>query len=124
MATPDALASIPAVVQIGPYAYAVSAEGDYTYEHNVMGTVLHRSCRIVLDPLQANTELPQTLLHEILHALGTVLEIPGWEKHTKDEKGEDTDQINLMATVLLMWLRANPDVVRWMVSPAPKPEAR
>ena len=103
---------IPNAIVVGPYRYQISFDEDAAYDYGYFGTALNRSRRIKLDPRQSDTELPQTILHEVLHCLGSVYEIPVWESHTKDDHGKD--KIDLMATALLQWLRANQEVVDWL----------
>lgn len=116
MATPSALAAVPKTIQVGPYQYTVELDGTAAYDYSYLGVCLYRSKRINLDPLQADTELPQTLIHEVLHAIGQAYEIDEWGRHKTDDHGKVIDKIDLMASGLLQWLRANPAVVAWLVS--------
>lgn len=114
MATEGAIQRTPTHVQAGPYRYTVSFDGEAAYDYNYLGVTLTRSKRLKLDPRQSDTELPQTFLHETLHALGNAYEIEAWDRHKTDNDGHIMDKIDLMATALLTWLRANADAVKWL----------
>ncbi len=114
MATESAIAAAPSSVIVGPYTCTVNFDPEASYDYSFMGVWLSVSKRIKLCPRQSDTELPQTLLHEVLHALGQVYEIPEWSRHKTDEHQHVMDKIDLMATALLRWMRDNPDVVKWM----------
>lgn len=114
MASENAIESTPKELQIGPYCWRVDFDGEASYDYDYLGVALYRSKRIKLDPRQSDTELPQTLLHEAIHALGRAYEITEWDRHKTDDKGNVTDKIDLMASALLQFLRANPAVVAWL----------
>lgn len=109
-------ASIPTEVFVGPYRYEVGLDGEAAYDYSYLGVTLYRSRRIKLDPRQSDTETPQTFLHETLHALGDAFEIKDWDRHTTDPTTHAvTDKIDLMASALLQFMRANPSVIQWLV---------
>ena len=115
MATQAAIEQTPRSVIAGPYRYSVSFDGEAAYDYSFFGVCLYMSKRLKLDPRQADTELPQTLMHEVLHALGNAYEIKEWDRHTTDkDTGHVNDKIDLMASALLQFIRANPDVVAWL----------
>lgn len=114
MVTDKSINGTPKKIRVGPYCYEVEFDGEDAFTYNHFGVTLFRSRRIKLDPRQSNTEVPQTFLHEVLHALGEAFEIKEWDRHTTNDKQENTDKINLMASVLLQWLRDNPEIVRWL----------
>lgn len=114
MATELALKGVPQSFKAGPYRYGVSFDGEAAYDYHYLGVCLYRSRRVKLDPCQADTELAQTLLHEVLHALGNAYEIVDWDRHKTDAEGHVTDKIDLMAKALLTFLRENPELVAWL----------
>ncbi len=114
MSTKRAEDATPECLYIGPYEYTVSFDGEASYDHDYLGVCLNRSRRIKLDPRQSDTELPQTLLHETLHAIGSVYGIDEWSRHKTDSDGKLTDKIDLMASSLLVFLRENKEVVEWL----------
>ena len=114
MATSTAITNTPTSVQIGPFSYAVEFDGETSYDYDYLGVCLNRSRRFKLDPRQSDTEIPQTLLHEILHALGCAYEVPEWRSHKTDGDGRITDKIDLMATALIQLLRDNKSLVQWL----------
>lgn len=115
MASEESQKAAPAETRVGPFRYGVEFDADAANDYGYAGACLYRSRRIKLDPRQADTELPQTFLHEVLHALGNAYEIPDWDRHKTDAEGRTTDKIDLMASALLQWMRANPEAVAWLV---------
>ncbi len=116
MATQKATKNVPQSFKAGPYLYGVGFDGEAAYDYNYAGVCLFRSKRIKLDPRQSDTELPQTLLHEAIHALGNAYGIEEWDRHTTNDKQQITDKIDLMATALLEFIRANPALIRYLQS--------
>lgn len=114
MATQTAQDAAPKEIVVGPYRYRIEFDRDASYDYHYLGVCLYRSRRLKLDPQQADTELPQTLLHEILHALGDAYGIEELDRHKTDSDGKVTDKIDLMASALLTFIRNNPAVVKWM----------
>ena len=114
MASEQAIQLMPKEVTCGPYCWTVSFDADECHHYDYLGVAHFRTARIKLEPRLSDTQLPQTLMHEILHALGHVYEIKEWSDHTKNDKGEHTDKIDLMATAILQFIRANPSVIEWM----------
>jgi hypothetical protein len=52
----------------------------------------------------------------LFHAIGNAWEIREWDRHTvDDDKHQLTDKIDLMASALLLTLKANPAVVQWLM---------
>ncbi len=113
MATSTARDCTPQEAIVGPYQYGIDFDGDTAYDYQFLGVCLDRSRRLRLDPRQSDTEISQTLLHEIIHALGSVYRIDEWGKH-KIENDKVVDKIDLMAPALLMLLWSSPAIVRWL----------
>lgn len=114
MATANIINGTPCFTEIGPFHYEIGFDADASYDYGFLGACLYRSKRIKLDPRQSDTHVPQTLLHEILHALGNAYEIDAWEKHVLNDKQQVTDKLDLMATAFLQWLKTNPEIVAWL----------
>jgi hypothetical protein len=114
MATEPAIKATPTATQVGVYRYGITFDGDESYDHGYLGICLNMSRRIKIDPRQSDTEIPQTFLHKILHALGCTYEIDAWRGHTHDDHGRVTDKIDLMSAALLGWIRSNPEIVKWL----------
>jgi hypothetical protein len=108
---------MPTEVLIGPYRWSVGVDGEAAYDYSYLGVCLNRSKRIKLDPRQSDTEIPQTFIHEVLHAIGFAYEIEALDRHTLNDQRVITDKIDLMASGWLQFLRANPGVVRWLMEP-------
>jgi hypothetical protein len=114
MATEKVIEAIPKSLVAGPYTYQISFDGEASYDYSYYGVCLYMSKRLKLDPRQADTELPQTLLHEALHALGHAYQIEEWDRHKTNDQGKVTDKIDLMASALLTFIRQNPKVIQWL----------
>ncbi len=105
----------PTHLFIGPYKYTVVYDAEAAFEYGFSGSTLFRSKRILLDPMQSDTEIPQTLLHEALHGLGSAYEIKEWVKHNVDDDGKSIDKIDLMASALIQWMRQNRETIEWLM---------
>lgn len=114
MATKEAVEKTPKEFIAGPYRYSISFDGEAAYDYSYYGVCLYMSKRLKLDPRQADTELPQTLLHEALHALGKAYEIDEWICHKTNDQGKVTDKIDMMASALLTFMRQNPELICWL----------
>ncbi len=113
MASQQALKRVPKSFTVGPYEYQVSFDATAAYDYMYYGVCLYRSKRVMLDPLQSDTELPQTFLHEALHALGQAYDIDDLMRH-KETDGKIVDKIDLFASALLEFIRRNPETIKWM----------
>lgn len=60
-------------------------------------------CQIKVDPHCGSDQQKDTLLHEVLHAIDHEL-----------DTGMRERQVRLQATGLLHFMRANPEVIRWL----------
>lgn len=114
MASEKALKSVPQSFKAGPYRYGVGFDGEAAYDYDYFGVCLYRSRRVKLDPRQADTELAQTMIHEVLHALGNAYEITEWDRHKTDSDGRVIDKIDLMGKALLTFIRENPELIEWL----------
>ena len=92
-------------------------DDDGAYDGNYYGVWYGKSKRLGVDPRQADTELPQTVLHELLHAIGTAYEIEDLQRHRIDQDtGRVLDKTDLLTGALLRLLRDNPELVDWLVN--------
>ena len=115
MASEKEIEATPKTVRAGVYQYEIGYDGQQSYDFGYMGVCLNRSRRIMLDPRQPDSQIRQTLMHEILHAVGDSFEIPAVGTHTTDSTTHQVnDKIDLLASALLMFLRDNPAVVAWL----------
>lgn len=115
MTTKEGIANTPTSVQIGPFVYGISFDADESFEWDRMGSCHNRTRRIVLNPQQADTEIRQTLLHEMLHAIGCIYEIAMVDHHWKGEE-EHLDKIDLLTTALRELFRNNPGLAAWLAA--------
>lgn len=113
-ASPESVSRVPKAVKIGPITYGVVIDRDGMYEDDLMGHTSKRGRLVRLTDMQADTELPATFLHEVLHAVGQVYRIPEVESHSYNKAGDATDKIDELSLALLQFLRDNPEVVAWL----------
>lgn len=114
MAANSTVKKVPKFVNVGPITYTITFDHEACYEYDWAGVCINRSRSIKLDSRQSDTELPQTLLHEVLHAVGAVWEIEDLDRHRFDDKQKCTDKINLIATALLQLIRSNPELIKFL----------
>lgn len=114
MASEKAIKSVPQSFKAGPYRYDVGFDGEAAYDYDCFGVCLYRSRRVKLDPRQADTELAQTMIHEVLHAIGNAYEITEWDRHKMDNDGRVIDKIDLMGKALLTFIRENLELIEWL----------
>ena len=115
MASKAALQRMPTKTKIGPYNWDIQEDTQMAYEFGFWGYTVNKSKTIKIDDRQSDTELPQTFLHEILHAIGLSYEITSFGVHTVEE-GNPTDDLDRIASALLMWIRDNPESVKYLQS--------
>jgi hypothetical protein len=110
--------SIPSRVKIGAQIFKVeerSVKQDGTLNDNSYGYTLDQGNLIVIDASIAFNKKQQTLLHEVIHALGMVhaagMKQPGgkdeyevWEHHF----------IGIWESPMLLFIKDNPEVVAWL----------
>jgi hypothetical protein len=110
--------SIPSRLKIGAQIFKVeerSVKQDGTLNDNSYGYTLDQGNLIVIDANIAFSKKQQTLLHEVIHALGMVhaagMKQPGgkdeyevWEHHF----------IGIWESPMLMFIRDNPEVIAWL----------
>ena len=110
---------MPKQVKIGPQVFTVverSKADDGMLNDGCFGYTMDMSNLIVVDVDIHVTKKQVTLLHEIMHACRMVFEGP-----TKPSKSDDADTwehhfIGVWESSLLLVLRENPDIVKWLIS--------
>ncbi len=111
--------AIPNQVKIGPQIFNIVERlksDDGMLNDDTFGYTLDLSNLIVIDQDLHVTKKQVTLLHEIMHACRMVFEGP-----SKPSKSDDADVwehhfIGIWESSLLLVLRENPDIVKWLVS--------
>jgi hypothetical protein len=110
--------SIPNKLKIGAQIFRVeerSVKQDGTLNDNSYGYTLDQGNLIVIDASIAFSKKQQTLLHEVIHALGMV--------HTngiKQPSGKDEYEvwehhfIGIWESPMLMFIKDNPEVIAWL----------
>lgn len=97
--------NIPKKVKVGAHSYKVSFEKDLSTNHAVMGQSRHAKGQIVLDTEQMQTQLEDTFIHEILHAIQFQCNF----LNTRDGQVEE-DAIARLAPALLQVIKDNPNL--------------
>jgi hypothetical protein len=110
---------MPKQVKIGPQVFKIverSKIDDGMLNDGSFGYTLDMANLIVVDADIHITKKQVTLLHEIMHACRMV-----FEGTSKPSKSDDADVwehhfIGVWESSLLLVLRENPDIVKWLVS--------
>lgn len=109
--------SVPASVQIGPYAYDVILESidiESTdvdvHEFQALGTVNPASLTIHIEPDQHPMMMRNTVLHEVIHAIRNLTGEAG--------DGDEETFVSSTSALLLDTLRRNPVLVAYLVDDA------
>lgn len=92
----------PSVITIGPHTYTVKYR-----RMGPLGQTDEEKSILWLRNNLSRSQLRETLLHEVMHAS---IGVGNWYRHVQ---GEDS-QIESVAPVLLMVLRDNPALVKWL----------
>jgi hypothetical protein len=102
--------SIPDAVKVGPFRYAIVADRHTLHSIDVEanGTTAVDLLRIHLDPDRPHDAVAVTLLHELLHAIW-------YAAGRRGEKLAEEEAIRTLSPLLLDVLKANPDVLAFLV---------
>jgi hypothetical protein len=111
--------AMPKQVKVGPQVFKIverSKIDDGMLNDGSFGYTLDMANLIVVDADIHITKKQVTLLHEIMHACRMVFEGP-----TKPSKSDDADAwehhfIGVWESSLLLVLRENPDIVKWLTT--------
>ena len=109
---------IPRKVQIGAQMFTVeerTVKQDGTLNDNAYGYTLDQGNLIVIDASIAFTKKQQTLLHEIIHAIGMVYG-SGQREPTPKDTYEIWEHhfIGIWESPMLSFIKDNPEVVSWL----------
>ncbi len=96
--------TIPKTIKVGAHTYTIQYEKRLNLNHEAAGQSRHLHSEIILDPDQAQTQLEDTLLHEMLHAID-------WQVHIFN-KDDVEDQITRLSSLLLQVIKDNPEVFK------------
>ena len=105
------MTDIPATVRLAPHTIVVTADTAAAHTlsqaagEQLYGNWDARYLTITLDPSQADSQVAETLLHELLHACADAAGL--------DEDDEERT-VNAIAPRLLSVLRDNPQLVRFL----------
>lgn len=110
--------SIPNKVKIGAQVFKIeerSVKQDGTLNDNSYGYTLDQGNLIVIDANIAFTKKQQTLLHEIIHAIGMVYGSGQKEPGAKDTYDVwEHHFIGIWEAPMLSFIKDNPEVIAWM----------
>lgn len=110
--------SIPSKVKVGAQVFRIeerSVKQDGTLNDNSYGYTLDQGNLIVIDASIAFTKKQQTLLHEIIHAIGMV-----YGSGQKEPSAKDTYEIwehhfiGIWEAPMLSFIKDNPEVIEWL----------
>jgi hypothetical protein len=109
---------IPSKVKVGAQVFTIeerSVKQDGTLNDNSYGYTLDQGNLIVIDASIAFTKKQQTLLHEIIHAIGMV-----YGSGQKEPSAKDTYEIwehhfiGIWEAPMLSFIKDNPEVIEWL----------
>lgn len=107
----------PATVRVGPHTYTIVCDQAAIDRLSVeagearLGECDTRSLTITVDPGQADSQLAETVVHEVLHACFSVIGAGEDVSHTVEEK-----LVLRLAPVLQQLLVDNPKLVAWLTA--------
>jgi hypothetical protein len=99
-------------LKIGPHTYTVYFDKNMINQVNTDAGEAHygvtdiKHLKITIDPSQAHTQLQDTLLHEILHAIFDITAAQEDIDHKTEEK-----LIRRIAPILLQTIQQNPHLI-------------
>ncbi len=106
---------LPRRIHVGPHIYSVVCDAAAMAAEcrdageDLVGRCSHRTLTIHIEPDQARSQMRDTLLHEVLHAVANMTALDGeWG----DEREEEV--ILRLAPALLDVLRRNPRLVAFL----------
>lgn len=109
---------IPPKVRIGAQVFRIeerTVKQDGTLNDNAYGYTLDQGNLIVIDASIAFTKKQQTLLHEIIHAIGMVYGSGQREPGPKDNyETWEHHFIGIWESPMLSFIKDNPEVVSWL----------
>lgn len=109
---------IPRKVKIGAQVFYIeerNVKKDGTLNDNSYGYTLDQGNLIVIDANIAFTKKQQTLLHEIIHAIGMVYGSGQKEPSSKDTYDVwEHHFIGIWEAPMLSFIKDNPEIVAWM----------
>ena len=110
--------TVPSKLKIGAQIFRVeerTVKQDGTLNDNSYGYTLDQGNLIVIDANIAFTKKQQTLLHEVIHALGMVHSAGMKQPNGKDEyEVWEHHFIGIWESPMLLFIKDNPEVVTWL----------
>lgn len=90
---------IPKTIKIGPHVYAITYEKGFLENHNAYAQTRNSKTQIILDPDVSQSQLEESFIHEILHAIDNQI--------LMFDRGKDEEPISRLAPRLLEVLKEN-----------------
>ncbi len=112
------MTSRPSSVKVGPFVFNVTWDGhelrrlDRIDGRDSFGMTLMDRCKIVIDDHRPLIALQNTLIHEILHAMVWVYDIP--MPYQDDEHKMEEQFVCRFDSPLLLLFKENPAVMQWL----------
>ena len=102
----------PTTVKVGPFTYDIIYDAGILREKDpgLVGQTHHRNQQIIIRDDQVEDQIRDTLIHEIFHIIWVVAGLHERENMTQEEN------IAAISPNLLEVLRANPDLVPYLLS--------
>lgn len=91
--------NIPRTVKVGPHVYKVRLLKMMAEDHGKVGQVVNSKAVLTIDPDQSSSQVEDTFLHEVLHAINSQV------KFVKDDDEEDA--VLRLAPAILQVLKDN-----------------
>lgn len=111
------MTGVPATLDVGPFRYAVVVGGPaydrHRAEHgepDLMGRAQHHTLEVAIRPGLAAGAEREVLVHELLHCCFNAAGQPM-------PAGPEEDAVRALAPTLLAALRANPELVAYLLGP-------
>lgn len=97
---------IPKKIKIGPHTYKIKYQKGMSKNHSVLGQTRMLDGVIAIDPEQIQTQLEDTFIHEILHAINMQVEFVN-----RDRDVEESAIIKL-SPLLLQIIKENKEIFK------------
>lgn len=108
----------PAKITVGPHVYTVEVSAKRANDASVRyAQVDHATLDIIVNPDQHPSQMADSVLHELLHALCDMQGVAVGDKPLIEPAAEEP-LVRGMAPLLLDLLRRNPALVTWLTDAA------
>jgi hypothetical protein len=109
------MAPLPETVIVGPFVYEVVCDitqwNNENQDAGTMGLTYSQKLKIVLKPGIVPTQMADTLWHEVKHAIIDLFQ------HDEHGAWDEEEWVTKTASLEIMVLRDNPDLVAYLMEP-------